>query len=144
MIHAQGGDFIRDLLNVEVVATLNLAFCNLHHLKHCSDQTYMNAECAKVASFLGAYMLHVGEAVPQLTRTDDRSAWGARSRMLALSRHWRTLRSLACPHAGLLLHAAELAGPTVRMCCSQTGLLRACDCRDENVSMFFLYMPLGR
>ena len=54
MIHAQGGDFIRDLLNVEVVATLNLAFCKLHHLKHCSDKTYVNSECAKVASFLGA------------------------------------------------------------------------------------------
>lgn len=54
MIHAQGGDFIRDLLNVEVVATLNLAFCKLHHLKHCSDETYVNSECAKVTSFLGA------------------------------------------------------------------------------------------
>ncbi len=44
----QGGDLIRDLLNIEVVAKLNSAFCSLHHLKHCLHDTSVRQQCAQV------------------------------------------------------------------------------------------------
>ncbi|CAL5226830.1 g9694 [Coccomyxa viridis] len=46
---SKGGDLIKDLLNIEVVATLNHAFCSLHHsLDRCSNATYAHTQCAKV------------------------------------------------------------------------------------------------
>ena len=40
---------IKDLLNIEVVATLNQAFCQLHHsMERCSNATYVRFQCAKV------------------------------------------------------------------------------------------------
>ena len=44
----QGGDLIRDLLNTEVVAKLNSAFCGLHHLEHCSHDASARQQCAQV------------------------------------------------------------------------------------------------
>ncbi len=45
----QGGDLIKDLLNIEVVASLNQAFCQLHHSSElCSNATYAHTQCAKV------------------------------------------------------------------------------------------------
>ena len=42
---------IKDLLNIEVVATLNQAFCKLHHsLEHCSSNTYARTQCTKVVN----------------------------------------------------------------------------------------------
>lgn len=47
-LHVQGGDLIRDLLNLEVVATLNTAFCNLHHRRQCISHPRLQRECDKV------------------------------------------------------------------------------------------------
>ena len=52
----QGGDLIKDLLNIEVVASLNQAFCKLHHsLEHCSNTAYAHTECAKVVGPASAW-----------------------------------------------------------------------------------------
>ena len=44
----QGAQLAQDLLNIEVVATLNQGFCHLHHLKFCPRTEQLLAECAKV------------------------------------------------------------------------------------------------
>ena len=36
MLVIQDGLYVRDLLNIEIGATLNMAFCELHHRRHCS------------------------------------------------------------------------------------------------------------
>jgi hypothetical protein len=46
----QGGERIRNLLNIEVVATLNMAFCELHHKKLCGDHEQTERECDRVQS----------------------------------------------------------------------------------------------
>lgn len=46
----QGGALIKDLLNIEVVATLNMAFCELHHNKFCSGHKQAQEECGTVRS----------------------------------------------------------------------------------------------
>ncbi len=43
----QAGQYVRDLLNIEVVTTLNMAFCELHHKKACSGEN-VRRECGKV------------------------------------------------------------------------------------------------
>ena len=47
MLTMQAGQYVRDLLNIEVVATLNMAFCELHHKKACSGEN-VRRECGKV------------------------------------------------------------------------------------------------
>ncbi len=44
----QGGELIRNLLNIEVVATLNMAFCDLHHNKMCATHEQSQQECNRV------------------------------------------------------------------------------------------------
>ena len=46
----QGGERIRNLLNIEVVATLNMAFCELHHKKLCGGDAQTDRECDRVQS----------------------------------------------------------------------------------------------
>jgi hypothetical protein len=43
----QGGQRVRDLLNIEIGATLNAAFCELHHRSRCSG-ALVERECGKV------------------------------------------------------------------------------------------------
>ena len=44
----QGGQLARDLLNIEIVATLNQGLCHLHHLKVCPHSEDLLAQCGKV------------------------------------------------------------------------------------------------
>ncbi|EIE24798.1 hypothetical protein COCSUDRAFT_41089 [Coccomyxa subellipsoidea C-169] len=46
---SKGGERIRNLLNIEVVATLNMAFCELHHNKLCGEHEQAKQECAKAS-----------------------------------------------------------------------------------------------
>ncbi|BDA45094.1 Peptidyl serine alpha-galactosyltransferase [Coccomyxa sp. Obi] len=64
---SKGGALIRDLLNIEVVATLNAAFCELHHIKHCSGHEKVQKECQKVAEM----MEEIEETWRQLEREGD-------------------------------------------------------------------------
>ena len=50
----------RDLLNIEVVAALNLAHCRLHHLRNCLPSEELVRECgrARPLSYLSPAALH--------------------------------------------------------------------------------------
>lgn len=41
----------RDLINIEMVAMLNEAFCELHHKPYCPPSEELTRECGKVSSF---------------------------------------------------------------------------------------------
>ncbi len=45
----QGKELFRDLLTLEPVITLNDAFCEYHHLKHCPPSEQLTRECKKVS-----------------------------------------------------------------------------------------------
>lgn len=47
-VAVQAGNYVRDLLNIEIGATLNMAFCELHHKPVCSGEQVAQ-ECGKVA-----------------------------------------------------------------------------------------------
>ncbi|KAK9918893.1 hypothetical protein WJX75_007917 [Coccomyxa subellipsoidea] len=49
---SKGGERIRNLLNIEVVATLNMAFCELHHKKLCGDHEQTERECDRAARLM--------------------------------------------------------------------------------------------
>ncbi|CAL8464127.1 g3662 [Coccomyxa elongata] len=49
---SKGGELIRNLLNIEVVATLNMAFCDLHHNKLCAAHEQSQKECSRAASLI--------------------------------------------------------------------------------------------
>ncbi|KAK9908125.1 hypothetical protein WJX75_002968 [Coccomyxa subellipsoidea] len=66
-LQVKGGALIRDLLNIEVVATLNAAFCELHHSTRCSGHTVTQEECERVADL----MAEIEEAWHQLERSED-------------------------------------------------------------------------
>ena len=44
----QGGALVKDLLNIEVVAVLNQAFCHLHHYKFCPRTDELMQQCGMV------------------------------------------------------------------------------------------------
>ena len=44
----QGSALVKDLLNIEVVAVLNQAFCHLHHYKFCSRTDELMQQCGMV------------------------------------------------------------------------------------------------
>ncbi len=46
--NAQKKERNRDLLNIEVVAALNLAHCRLHHLRNCLPSEELVRECGRV------------------------------------------------------------------------------------------------
>ena len=41
---------MRDLLNIEVVAVLNQAFCHLHHYKFCPHTDELITQCGMVST----------------------------------------------------------------------------------------------
>lgn len=44
---AQKKDRNRELLNIEVVALINQAYCRLHHLRHCLPSEELARECGR-------------------------------------------------------------------------------------------------
>jgi hypothetical protein len=44
----QGSELVKDLLNIEVVAVLNQAFCHLHHYKFCLRTEELMTQCGMV------------------------------------------------------------------------------------------------
>lgn len=44
----QGSELVKDLLNIEVVAVLNQAFCHLHHYKFCPHTDELIQQCGMV------------------------------------------------------------------------------------------------
>ena len=44
----QGSALVKDLLNIEVVAVLNQAFCHLHHYKFCPRTDELMQQCGMV------------------------------------------------------------------------------------------------
>jgi hypothetical protein len=44
----QGANLVADLLNIEIIATLNQAFCHLHHYRFCPHSEQLLLECSKV------------------------------------------------------------------------------------------------
>ena len=52
----QGSELVKDLLNIEVVAVLNQAFCHLHHYKFCPHTDELIQQCGMVR--LTPHLLH--------------------------------------------------------------------------------------
>ena len=44
----QRSELVKDLLNIEVVAVLNQAFCHLHHYKFCPRTEELMTQCGMV------------------------------------------------------------------------------------------------
>ena len=61
---AQKKDRNRDLLNIEVVALINLAHCRLHHLRHCLPSEELARECTRARPDLPRPLLPVHPAGP--------------------------------------------------------------------------------
>lgn len=47
----------KDLINIEVVAMLNEAFCELHHKPYCPSSEELTRECGKVSLLALSYIL---------------------------------------------------------------------------------------
>lgn len=48
MLLQNPADLFQDLVNIEMVAMLNEAFCELHHKPYCPPSEELTRECGKV------------------------------------------------------------------------------------------------